>query len=215
MVAFLSKNWFYIGLALLGLVYFRKELRNYVGVDAVRRTQVTDSNTENNATAALGVPSVQTTMVGIFPEVDEEVERVFLTRFSKVVQTEQGKFGIPASVLLALAYVNSFAGKRALSRTHFNYFALPCGAGWDGRKVEIGSYCYRKYETAWESFRNASSSISATRWAQELIEANADSVDWVNGLVKYGYSDVRDADRLMVSVIQRYKLKELDIRQVP
>ncbi|MFN7327564.1 MAG: glucosaminidase domain-containing protein [Chitinophagales bacterium] len=214
MVAFLSKHWFYLGLLLLGLIYFRRELLpSNKGTSTSSFPTFAENKTRE--VAELGISSGSTTMVSIFPEVEEQEERAFLKRFSKVVQTEQTKYGIPASVLLALAYVNSFSGQRALTRTHHNYFALQCGSGWEGKKVEIGTYCYRKYETAWESFRNASSSISATRWAQALVNRNASSEDWLGALVENGYSDVRDAQRLMSTVILRYQLEDLDGQEVP
>ncbi len=214
MIAFLLKHWFYLGLLLLGLIYFSKELLpSNKGASAFTFPAKAENKTKE--VAELGISSGSTTMVSIFPEVEEQEERAFLKRFSKVVQTEQAKYGIPASVLLALAYVNSFSGHRALTRTHHNYFAFQCGSGWEGKKVEIGMYCYRRYETAWESFRNASSSISATRWAQALVDRNASLEDWLGALVENGYSDVRDAQRLMSTVILRYQLEDLDGREVP
>lgn len=213
MVAFLSKHWFYVGLTVLGLIYFRKEVHRQI--QKIDASSIASDRKSTPEVTELGISSSTTTMVSIFPEVSVEIERAFLKRFSKVAQAEQQKYGIPASVFLALAYVNSFSGQRALSRTQHNYFALPCGAGWAGKKVEIGTFCYRTYETAWESFRNASSSISATRWAQVLIQGNGRSVEWIRAVVENGYSDVREADRLMESVIQRYRLDELDQQEVP
>jgi len=215
MVTFLSKHWFYVGLTLLGLIYFRKEVQQQIQQIATATDSPRVDKKGTMEATELGISSSATTMVSIFPEVSIETERAFLKRFSKVAQAEQQKYGIPASVFLALAYVNSFAGQRALSRTQHNYYALPCGAGWAGKKVEIGTYCYRTYETAWESFRNASSSLSATRWAQALIQGNGGSVEWIRAIVENGYSDVREADRLMGSVIKRYQLEELDEQEVP
>jgi Mannosyl-glycoprotein endo-beta-N-acetylglucosaminidase len=80
-------------------------------------------------------------------------KNAYIQRFSKVAQGEQQKFGIPASVLLASAMIQSCAGQTTLAASHNNHFALPCNKALGDQSVTIGGQCYRKYPSAWSSFR--------------------------------------------------------------
>ncbi len=215
MVQFIKKHWFYIGLAILAIAYFRKEIKAYMDPNSTqvqeKFTQIPDSDAGGQSLFNIGQEAKASSAATIMPTVSAADSKAFLRRFAKVVQGEYQKYKIPSSALLALAYVNSHGGTRALATEGDNYFARVCGGNWDGANMDIGGTCFRRYDKAWDSFRDASSQLSATRWAQALIQ-NKDTKweQWINAFVENEYSDVKNAKEEMIKVIKAYRLFELD-----
>jgi Mannosyl-glycoprotein endo-beta-N-acetylglucosaminidase len=215
MVQFIKKHWFYIGLAILAMVYFRKEIKAYVGPNGTpvpeKFTQTPDSEAGGQSLFNIGQETKASGVATIMPDVPEADAKAFLRRFAKVAQGEYQKYKIPSSALLALAYVNSHGGTRSLATEGNNYFARICGGNWDGSNMDIGGTCYRRYDKAWDCFRDASSQLSATRWAQALIQ-NKDTKweQWIKAFADNEYSDVKNAKEEMIKVVKAYRLFELD-----
>jgi hypothetical protein len=212
MIQFVKKNWFYIGLALLSLIYFRKDLSIILRPGEEKTTEKISEKEKDGGESLFGITGNGTLVPGgELPEIPEETAKSFLRRFAKVAQGEQKKYSIPSSALLALAFVNSHSGTRPLATAANNYLALPCGENWDGPTAELGNLCFRRYETAWMSFRDGSEQLSASRWAQKLIKGNvSDPAQWVDAFVENKYSDIKDADKAMKKVIKAFRLFELD-----
>lgn len=144
-------------------------------------------------------------------EIDAEVAGGFLRRFSKVAVSERKKFGIPASVLLGTAFINSHAGLDDRIGKSENYFMIPCDDDWEGDTYSVNGCCVRKYETAWDGWRDFSIYISGQTWFGELKKsAGKDWKKWVNGIKGGDISKVSDFNRRLAEVITYYKLYELD-----
>lgn len=211
MLQFIKKNWFYIGLFALAVIYFKKELRAYVSPSPSAGQEKFTEKKEGEGQSLLGIGTGGKIVARAMPDIAPADAKAFLKRFAKVAQGEQEKFKVPASALLALAYVNSYAGTRPLATEGNNYFATPCGSLWDGDQMNVSEQCYRRYEKAWDSFRDASSQLSATRWAQAISKkGNNDWQTWVEAFAQNEYSDVPDAANEMGKVVKAYRLFELD-----
>lgn len=215
MVQFVKKNWFVVGLVILGMAYFRKEIKTYFKAEALpSQEKFTQAPTADKAGQSLFGVGNEAATGGTsipMPDISAPDAKSFLLRFGKVAKGEHEKYKIPASAFLALAYVNSHAGQRAIVGEGHNYFARLCGSNWDGERIEIGSTCFRQYAKPWDSFRDASSQLSATRWAQTLVkEKDTKWEHWVKAFAENGYSDVKNAEEEMVKVIRAYRLFELD-----
>ena len=213
MLDFIKKNWFYIGLSVLALVYFRKQILGslHIGREASTEKIIQKAGGGEGESLFGFTPGPSVPPAGEIPEIPAAEAKVFLKRFAKVVQGEQAKYHIPASVLLALAYVNSHAGTRVLATSANNFYGLPCGISWNGSTTDINGTCFRQYETAWLSFRDASQSISATRWAQQLIQSKGKNQDqWIDAFKANGYCDGEKSSAEMKRIIKAYRLFELD-----
>ena len=216
MVQFVKKNWFYVGLVILAVAYFRKEIKAYFPTSAVpAQEKFTQSGTKDDLGGESlfglgGAPAAQGATVDL-PAIKDTDAKAFLLRFGKVAKGEKEKFKIPAAAFLALAYVNSHCGQRTLAADGNNYFARLCGTHWEGERLEAAGVCYRSYAKPWDSFRDASQQLSATRWAQDLVQAQDMKWEhWVAALAENGYSDVKNAREEMTKVIRAYRLFELD-----
>lgn len=145
------------------------------------------------------------------PDIPESVAVPFLQRFGKVAAGEQEKFGVPASVILAAAYVNSFSGKRDWAAQYNNYFGLGCSTAWDGATETVNGTCIRRYEKAWDSFRDFSKYLSGRKDFGALqASCGKDWKAWAKALDTNKISEVSDFEGEMLKVITTYRLFELD-----
>lgn len=211
-------NWFSIALiCLVLLAVARKGLHLFVGgAGSPGRKDKTEKYTEVEpkpaAKSLLGLFSASDKGAGQLPEISHEEAKAFLRRFTSVAVSERKKFGTPASVLLACAYVNSYAGQRSSVAAANNYFALPGGSDWEGANTTVGGRSFRRYETPWESFRDFSIHLSSQDWFGSLRKsAGKDWRAWAKGLHAEDISDVKNFEQELVQVIETYRLFELDV----
>ncbi len=121
---------------------------------------------------------------------DEQVD-AFVDRFSRVAIAEMRKFGIPASIKLAQAILESKAETNIPGN---NYF---------GTVLQQESYI-----SAWENWR-AHSIILKRNYSQVADDAFGYK-QWAKGLAKAGYSkDPRYGDHL-IAIIEKYQLSKYD-----
>lgn len=208
---FVKNHWFIVALALLVLAALvRKNGRTLFG-KSVQPEKYTRQADTAGATALMGIFPKSNGATCELPAIRQEIAVAFLKRFGSVAAAEQKKYGVPASILLGMAYVNSFAGQRATAQTAKNYFALPCSPDWDGATAEVDGKCFRRYETAWESFRDESLYLRSSPWLETAKQqCGQDWRAWVAFLADQPVSDVRDFEKSLKSVIEAYRLFELD-----
>lgn len=150
----------------------------------------------------------------LFPNVEDEAIGQFISRFAPVAQSEMRQFGIPASIKMAQALLESNTGASALARESNNYFGIKC------RKECLDCTCknyqddsrfdmFRVFSTPWESWRAHSKLLTETRYAH-LKQHGTDYKSWAQGLAQAGYAtDPGYADKL-VQIIDEYQLFLLD-----
>lgn len=214
---FLKKRWFSVALvALLLAAFARKNLRINVGDTAApaKKEQPEKYTREKplaQGSSLLNLGAGETPGLAHLTEAGDATAMAFLKRFSQVAVAEQKKFGMPASVLLASAYVNSFAGRRDCTVEANNYLAIRCTADWGGPVVTCSGACYRQYNTPWESIRDFNVQLSKRGWYGALKKsAKNDWRAWLKTLAEKGASDVENFEREAEKVIRKYQLDELD-----
>ena len=137
---------------------------------------------------------------------EETKVSAFFRRFGHVAINEQKKFGIPASVILANGFVHSLAGTTDLVQKANNYFGIQCTPDWTGETIVIDGICYRKYESAWTSFRDHSTFITNGNYAGLKENAGLDANSWATGLEQAQFSDINNLAKLLTTVIEEYGL---------
>jgi len=142
--------------------------------------------------------------------VDQSIKDDYLQRFAHVAKSEQEKFQIPASIILANALLHSQGGQSDLSTDYHNHFSISCGDNWDGGTGSSAGVCYRIYESAWMSFRNHSQYITTGKFT-DLVELGAtDYQGWAKGLAKKNFSTDKDLAKNLIRIIEEYNLNDLD-----
>jgi hypothetical protein len=223
---FIKSNWFSIALVLLvAMAVARRGLRiNFGGSAAPEPRELSRGKNERFTEDKTLADAEKPSQLGLslpesaharkaLPAVDDATAVAYLRRFGNVAVGERKKFRVPASVLLALSYVNSFSGTRETAKQANNFFTLPCSPEFEGQTATIDGGCYRRYDTAWESFRDFSIYLAAQEWLGPMRSAcGQDWRLWVPALAKQDVSDVENFEAEMTKVIQSYRLYELDAR---
>ncbi|MEM8523284.1 MAG: glucosaminidase domain-containing protein [Bacteroidota bacterium] len=126
----------------------------------------------------------------------QEVEH-YIKRFGKVAIMEAQKFGVPASIKMAQALLESQAGKARATTQDNNHFGKPLQG--------------KKYESAWENWR-AHSWLFSTEGQpyQQLLQHGKDYKKWAQGLQELNYSNRQNYANLLIELIEKYELFRLD-----
>ncbi|MGH1435782.1 MAG: glucosaminidase domain-containing protein [Lewinella sp.] len=118
----------------------------------------------------------------------------YLDRFAQVAQTEMNKFGIPASVKLAQAILESRAGQAMDAKVDNNHFGKPMSG--------------QPYESAWRNWREHS--LYLVNRHPDLLDHGKDFRAWARGLEKAGYSRSDNYANQLLEIIDRFHLEQLD-----
>ncbi|MGA1582639.1 MAG: glucosaminidase domain-containing protein [Saprospiraceae bacterium] len=135
----------------------------------------------------------------------------FLDRFGDVARNEHHRYGVPASVTLAAALLQSKAGITNAAKSVNNFFQLPCTNDWIGPEQHISGHCLRKYETAWLSFRDHTLFLTSGRFAD--IKERFDPQDyksWCMEMEARGYPGGPQIAQSLIRTIEQYQLTNWD-----
>lgn len=142
--------------------------------------------------------------------INDTIKMQYLKRFAKVAVGEQKKYNIPASIILATALTQSFAGKRDVALSGNNHFGLICSDDWQGARGIHQGECYRVYENAWSSFRDHSEYITNIQGKDISSLQGKGYKVWAKSLESAGYLETKGIAETLIRVIQFYQLDQLD-----
>lgn len=195
-------SWFKLGLAVIVIfIVLKKDIQFSINMKAPtggkgQNTQVTPMHTsmsELSVANGLGLGETSSKAASV-ADLDEQGVKTYIKRFSKVAQAEMQKYGVPASVKMAQAIVESWAGQQSSTTTSNNHFGAPLAT--------------RNYDNAWESWR-AHSLLLRDQYAA-LFKEGTSYKKWAKGLKNANYNSDRKYDQKLIEVIERYQLYLLD-----
>ncbi|HKK75186.1 MAG TPA: glucosaminidase domain-containing protein [Saprospiraceae bacterium] len=156
-----------------------------------------------------------------FSQAGDDDRQRYVDQFSWLAVQEMERTGVPASVKLGQAILESRWGTSDLARSANNHFGIKCGGSWTG-----GSYykkdddyvlgklvpsCFRAYSSVQESFVAHSNFLMANRRYAELFALKTnDYKGWARGLKKAGYATARHYHRSLINVIEELGLDKYD-----
>lgn len=148
------------------------------------------------------------------PKVYANSTEKYINTYKEIAQNEMKLYHIPASITLAQGILESGYGKGRLSVKANNHFGIKCHK-WTGKKIyhddDRKQECFRKYKDAKYSFRDHSLFLSEKkRYAKLFKLKKEDYKGWAKGLRAAGYATDRKYPQKLISLIERYKLYELD-----
>ncbi len=141
----------------------------------------------------------------------------YVDQYAKTARTEMEKFGIPASITLAQGLLESNVGESRLATKNNNHFGIKCFSR-SCKKGHCSNFTddshkdfFRKYSSAWESFRSHSNLLKLNkRYARLFKLRRSDYKGWAHGLKKAGYAtDKRYAEKL-IRMIEELDLHKYD-----
>ena len=142
----------------------------------------------------------------------------YIEKYKALAIEDQEIYGIPASITMAQALLESDCGNSRLAREANNHFGIKCKSDWTGETIlhddDAENECFRKYGSVEESFRDHSEFLDKSPRYQSLFALDLyDYKGWARGLKAAGYAtNPRYADQL-IKIIEENKLYLLDSGQ--
>lgn len=140
----------------------------------------------------------------------------YIENYKGVAQANMEKYGIPASIILGQALLESGSGTGTLSVQANNHFGIKCHKDWLGQTVKYDDdavdECFRKYYNASDSFRDHALFLTNRPRYASLFKLNkTDYKAWAKGLKAAGYATDTLYPTKLISLIERYQLYKYDI----
>lgn len=140
----------------------------------------------------------------------------YIERYKGIAISEMDRYGIPASIKLAQALLESGNGTSYLATRANNHFGIKCGGIWNGRsmtkKDDNPNDCFRAYDNPEQSFRDHSDFLMRKRYEKLFTLDKNDYRGWAYGLKAAGYATNPRYPELLISLIERYRLDQYDHR---
>ncbi|MBQ2913060.1 MAG: glucosaminidase domain-containing protein [Bacteroidales bacterium] len=139
----------------------------------------------------------------------------YINKYKDVAIKQMHKHKIPASIILAQACLESGDGNSTLARKANNHFGIKCHNGWKGKGYkhddDAKGECFRKYNDPIDSFTDHSYFlISGSRYNSLFDLPITDYKGWAHGLKAAGYATNPKYAKLLIDIIEEYKLYKYD-----
>jgi LysM repeat protein len=138
----------------------------------------------------------------------------YISKFMNDAVRDMRKTGVPASITLAQACLESQDGNSPLALEANNHFGIKC-ANWTGdtfiQDDDTRNECFRKYNDALQSYDDHSDFLrTRPRYAELFLLDITDYTGWAKGLKKAGYATNPQYAERLIKIIEDNKLYELD-----
>ena len=137
----------------------------------------------------------------------------YIDAWKETAVANQKDYGIPASIIMAQALLESAAGQSELAVNARNHFGIKCTSDWFGGVYyyddDSKGECFRQYKDAAESFKDHSLFLKRPRYTTCFEIAVEDYEGWARRLKECGYAtDPLYASKL-IKLIEDYRLDTL------
>ncbi|MDR2382434.1 MAG: glucosaminidase domain-containing protein [Prevotellaceae bacterium] len=145
---------------------------------------------------------------GVFAQ---DAKTQYIKKYKNTAVAQMRKSGVPASIILGQACLESAYGQSSLATKGKNHFGIKCHNSWNGDKIyydddHVGE-CFRKYKTDEESFVDHSDFLRYNKRYASLFDLNpVDYKSWAYGLKKAGYATNPQYAESLIKVIEDNKL---------
>ncbi len=139
----------------------------------------------------------------------------YIEKYKQYALKNQETHGIPASITMAQALLESDCGNSRLAVLANNHFGIKCKKEWTGPTIkhddDAPNECFRKYESAEASFRDHCEFLDKSPRYAALFELDPlDYKGWAYGLKKAGYATNPKYAEMLIKLIEENELYALD-----
>jgi LysM repeat protein len=148
----------------------------------------------------------------------------YIDRYKNLAIQEMERAGVPASIKIAQALVETNAGKSELARKANNHFGIKCGGDWSGKKFyrkdddyndrgDLVESCFRAYHNVEDSYIAHSEFLRAneSRYGFLFRLNPRDYRRWATGLKQAGYATSANYHEMLIKTIETYELYKFDL----
>jgi hypothetical protein len=155
----------------------------------------------------------------LFAQSQAQVTLDYIKKYKGIAISEMKRTGIPASITLAQAIVESGSGESKLAKEANNHFGIKCKTEWTGEKMykddDMKNECFRVYYNADSSFIDHSNFLKYRPYYASLFELDpVDDTAWAYGLKKAGYATEKDYPSSLLKVIDLYELSQYNFPEL-
>ena len=137
----------------------------------------------------------------------------YIEEWKETAVQNQADYGIPASIIMAQALLESAAGTSELAVNARNHFGIKCTSEWFGGVYyyddDSKGECFRQYANAAESFKDHALFLQRPRYATCFEIAIEDYEGWAYRLKACGYATDKNYAPKLIKIIEDYRLYEL------
>lgn len=139
----------------------------------------------------------------------------YISTYKDIAIHQMKIYGIPASIILAQACLESGNGNSRLALKANNHFGIKCHDTWKGKRLyndddEKGE-CFRKYNNPEDSYKDHSEFLKNGRRYQSLFDIKkTDYKAWAHGLKAAGYATNPKYAPMLIEIIEKNELYKYD-----
>ncbi|MBP5999430.1 MAG: glucosaminidase domain-containing protein [Sediminibacterium sp.] len=143
----------------------------------------------------------------------------YIEQYKAIAMKEMKRTGVPASITLAQAIVESNSGESNLAKNHNNHFGIKCKSDWTGAKAyqddDTKQECFRAYDAAEQSFKDHSNFLkNRPNYVSLFLLDPVDDTAWAYGLKKAGYATATDYPKKLLKIIDDYELAQYNFPEL-
>lgn len=136
----------------------------------------------------------------------------YIQRYEALAVSEMMRTGVPASITLAQAILESGCGQSTLAKNSNNHFGIKCKTEWTGEKTyhddDRKAECFRVYNSVEDSYKDHSDFLKNRPYYTDLFRLSpTDYKGWAYGLKKDGYATEKDYPQNLIKLIETYNLE--------
>ena len=157
----------------------------------------------------------------------EELTHNYIAQFAELSVIEMHRTGVPASITLGQAILESNSGTSTLALKSNNHFGIKCKSWWNGSsyyhkdddKDQYGNLiksCFRAYDRIEDSYIDHSNFLKQSGHYAQLFQLEKNDFEgWANGLKQCGYATDTAYSKKLINIIKKYKLYLFDVQKDP
>jgi len=139
----------------------------------------------------------------------------YINRYKDLAIKISKQTGIPVSIILAQACLESDNGNSLLATKANNHFGIKCGKNWSGEKFfkddDEKNECFRKYSSIEESYYDYANYLkNSSRYKELFLYDSKDYSSWAKGLKEKGYATNPNYANLLIKIIEENELYKYD-----
>jgi len=146
----------------------------------------------------------------------------YIEEYKELAIIEMHRSGVPASITLAQALIETNAGRSNLATKANNHFGIKCKRTWNGetyyhedddldKNGDLIASCFRAYDSVIQSYADHSNFLrTKENYMQLFLLDRYDYKNWARGLKESGYATNPKYADMIISKIEAYGLDQYD-----
>lgn len=157
----------------------------------------------------------------------EELTFSYIDTYQELAVIEMHRTGVPASITLAQAILESQSGTSSLAVNSNNHFGIKCKSYWNGNSYyhkdddrdptgKLIPSCFRAYNEVMDSYIDHSNFLKYSAHYGKLFTIDMkDYEGWARGLKECGYATDKSYAEKLIKTIKKYQLFVYDDYEDP